>query len=87
MTTVVQEDTKTQEHYWNRMTQFKFDLNYYSYYFSYCVNFLRYWKITVSVLTALVTGAYDELVADLIETNIRMIEYKKLMKKIAFQEK
>lgn len=30
---------------------------------------------------------YDELVADLIETNIRMIEYKKLMKKIAFQEK
>lgn len=30
---------------------------------------------------------YDELVNDLINTNMRMIEYKKLMKKIAFPEK
>ena len=30
---------------------------------------------------------YDELVDDLIKTNMRMIEYKKLMKKIAFPEK
>lgn len=30
---------------------------------------------------------YDELVDDLIKTNKRMIEYKNLMKKIAFQEK
>lgn len=58
MATVLHEDTKTQEHYWNRMAQFKFDLNYYSYYFSYCVDFLRYWKISISVLTALVTGAW-----------------------------
>lgn len=58
MATFLQEDTRTQEHYWNRMAQFKFDLNYYSYYFSYCVNFLRYWKVTISVLTALVTGAW-----------------------------
>ena len=58
MATVLHEDTKTQEHYWNRMAQFKFDLNYFSYYFSYCVDFLRYWKISISVLTALVTGAW-----------------------------
>ena len=30
---------------------------------------------------------YDELVDDLIKTNMRMIEYKNLMKKIAFPEK
>ena len=58
MATLLQENTKTQEHYWNRMAQFKFDLNYYSYYFSFCVKFLRYWKIAISVVTALVTGAW-----------------------------
>lgn len=58
METVLQEDTRTHEHYWNKMTQFKFDLNYYSYCFSYCISFLRYWKISISVLTALVTGAW-----------------------------
>ncbi len=30
---------------------------------------------------------YDELVSDLIETNKRIIEYKKLMRRIAFKEK
>lgn len=58
MDTLLREDTRTQEHYWNRMAQFKFDLNYYSYYFSFCVRFLRCWKIAISALTALVTGAW-----------------------------
>lgn len=51
-------DTKAQERFWNKLTQFKFDLNYYSYHFSLCVVTLRWIRMGTSALTALFTGAW-----------------------------
>lgn len=58
MISTTQEDTKTQQQFWIRLSQLQFDLNYYRHYFEYCVNFLRWWKIGTSLLTALATSAW-----------------------------
>ncbi len=46
------------EYYWKKLCQFKFDLVYYGLHFTRCVNWIRWWKISIAVLTALSTGAW-----------------------------
>ncbi len=58
MQNVIEYDTKTQETYWHKLTQFKFDLIYYSLQFSFCVRIMRWIRISSAVMTALVTGAW-----------------------------
>lgn len=58
MSVEIRENTQRQEQYWNRMTQFKFDLNYYSYEFKHCVKCQRWIKGGFLFLTALFTGAW-----------------------------
>lgn len=58
MQKVIDYDTKAQETYWHKLTQFKFDLNYYSFHFSFCVKTMRRIRISSAVMTALVTGAW-----------------------------
>jgi len=58
MQKVVNLDTKAQETYWHKLTQFKFDLIYYSFQFSFCVKTMRRIRISSAVLTALVTGVW-----------------------------
>lgn len=58
MQKITDHDTKAQEAYWHKLTQFKFDLFYYSLQFSFCVKTMRRIRITSAVLTALVTGAW-----------------------------
>lgn len=58
MQKVIDLDTKTQETYWHKLTQFKFDLIYYSFQFSSCVKIMRLLRISSAALTALATGAW-----------------------------
>lgn len=58
MQNVVDNDVKPQEIYWHKLTQFKYDLNYYSLHFSFCVKAMRWIRISSAGMTALVTGAW-----------------------------
>ena len=56
VTTVI--DTKNQEHFWNKLTQLKFDLNYYHQHFVNCVKILRWIRIGIVAVTAGVSGIW-----------------------------
>lgn len=58
MQKIIGHDTRAQEAYWHKLTQFKFDLIYYSLHFSSCVTIMRLIRISSAALTALVTGAW-----------------------------
>lgn len=60
MTEIIEHETKTQELYWHKMTQFKFDLNYYACHFSFCVKTMRTIRISIAVITALSTAIWME---------------------------
>lgn len=51
-------NTQIQNHFWNKLTQFKFDLVLYSLYFSECVTYIRLIKITCLTLSAIFTGIW-----------------------------
>lgn len=51
-------DTKNQEHFWNKLTQLKFDLNYYQQHFVNCVKILRWIRIGIVAVTAGVSGIW-----------------------------
>lgn len=52
------DDCQVQERYWFRLTQFRFDLNYYSYYFKHCVKCQRWIKGTLLLFTTLFTSIW-----------------------------
>ncbi|MBP3633719.1 MAG: hypothetical protein J6J43_04005 [Oscillospiraceae bacterium] len=54
----VQDIQKQAQHFWNKLTQFKFDLNYFQCHFSACVVASRWLHIIASVATMLATGAW-----------------------------
>ena len=58
MSIEIRESNQRPEQYWNRLTQLKFDLNYYSYEFKHCVRCQRWIKGAFLLLTALFTGAW-----------------------------
>lgn len=51
-------DTKNQEHFWIKLTQLKFDLNYYHQHFVNCVKVLRWTRIGIVAVTAGVSGIW-----------------------------
>lgn len=51
-------DTQNQEHFWTKLTQFNFDLNYYHQHFATCVRVLRWTRIGIVAVTACVSGAW-----------------------------
>ena len=49
---------RSQELFWAKLGQLKFDLIFYCKHFSYCVVFLRWLRIGTAVLTVFATGAW-----------------------------
>ena len=58
MQSAIAYDITMQETYWHKLTQFKFELNYYSLHFSLCVKIIRWLRVSSATLTALATGAW-----------------------------
>lgn len=58
MPVVTDIDTRNQEHFWNKLTQLKFDLNYYYGHFADCVKILRGIRIGIVAVTAGVSGIW-----------------------------
>lgn len=58
MPVTIDIDTRNQEHFWNKLTQLKFDLNYYHQHFATCVKILRWIRIGIVTVTAGVSGVW-----------------------------
>lgn len=56
--TEVQDIQRQAQHFWIKLTQFKFDLNYFQRHFGACVVASRWLRISISVGTVLATGAW-----------------------------
>lgn len=51
-------DTRSQELFWSKLTQLKFDLNYYHQHFANCVTISRWIRFGIVAVTAGISGAW-----------------------------
>lgn len=54
----ISSEENVKSYFWKKLNQFRFDLYYFGLHFKSCIFWLRFIRISLAVLTAIVTGAW-----------------------------